>query len=315
MPLEAYAFEEESLGSHDVEVAIAFCGICHSDVHLIDNDWGISGYPLVPGHEIIGTVTTKGDEVPFDIGQRVGIGWQRSACLTCNTCVGGHENICASSEATCVGHPGGFADKIRADGRFCFAIPENLPSETAAPLLCGGATVFSPLHRHRVQGRIGIVGVGGLGHLAIQYASAMGCEVYAISHSPSKEAEAKSLGADHFLTIGDLDQAPPLDFVLSTVSADIDWEAIINLVGPNGTLCNVGVPGGPIAISPISLIMQQRSICGSAIGSRLHIREMLAFSAGHGIVAKTEVFPLEKVNEALERVRKNEARYRVVLQM
>ena len=192
---QAVRVRARALGPHDVEIRISHCGICHSDVHLVDGDWGMGSYPMVPGHEIVGTVAALGPEVRhLEAGARVGVGWQRGACLACESCGAGDENLCAENEATCVGHHGGFADRIRLDGRFAFPIPEGLASENAAPLLCGGATVYSPLRRWvKPSMRVGVVGIGGLGHLGLQFARAMGCEVTAISSTPDKEAEARSL--------------------------------------------------------------------------------------------------------------------------
>src|SRR5512139_2529524 len=200
-PLVPFVYDPSPLGPHDVEIRITHCGICHSDVHLVDGDWGVGSYPMVPGHEIVGTVAALGPEARhLETGQRVGVGWQRGACLGCDLCGTGDENLCPRNEATCVDHHGGFADRIRVDGRFAFPIPDALASENAAPLLCGGATVYSPLRRWvKPPMRVGVVGIGGLGHLALQFARAMGCEVTAISSSPDKAAEARGFGAHHFL--------------------------------------------------------------------------------------------------------------------
>ena len=181
-PLAPFVYEPGELGPNDVEIRVSHCGICHSDVHLVDGDWGASSYPMVPGHEIVGTVAAAGPAVrQLAVGQRVGVGWQCGACLECEWCVSGQENLCAQEEATCVERPGGFAERIRVDGRFAFPIPDALRSEHAAPLLCGGVTVYAPLARFaRPSLRVGVIGIGGLGHLALQFARAMGCEVTAL---------------------------------------------------------------------------------------------------------------------------------------
>ena len=205
--LNPFQYEPAGLGPWDVEVAITHCGICHSDIHLIDNDWGISSYPLVPGHEIIGTVEDAGAEVKhLKKGQRVGVGWQRGSCLVCEQCLKGNENLCPENRATCVGNHGGFAERIRVDSRFAFPIPDALASENAAPLLCGGATVYSPLKNYGVvpSMRIGVIGIGGLGHLALQFANAFGCEVTAFSSTPDKEKEAGLFGAHRFIASANL---------------------------------------------------------------------------------------------------------------
>jgi uncharacterized zinc-type alcohol dehydrogenase-like protein len=317
-PLEPFSYEPEPLGPHDVEIAITHCGICHSDVHLVDGDWGTGRYPMVPGHEIVGTVVAAGAEVgPLASGDRVGVGWQRSACLECELCVCGHENLCSKEEATCVFHHGGFADRVRVDGRFAFRLPDALASEAAAPLLCGGATVYAPLQRWaRPSARVGVVGIGGLGHLALQFASAMGCEVTAISSTPEKEAEARAFGAHRLLAAGDgralRSAAGSLDLIISTVYVSPDWKLLLRALRPNGVLCLVGAPAEPISIPP-HVLLSQKIVTGSAIGSRQVIREMLDFAARHRVAAKTERRPLSDADAALDHVRRGRARYRVVL--
>lgn len=317
--LRPFTYEPAPLGAHDVEIAISHCGICHSDVHLVDGDWGMGSYPMVPGHEIVGTVAAVGPEaLPLKAGDRVGVGWQRGACLACETCLGGDENLCARNQATCVGHFGGFADRIRVDGRFAFAIPDSLASDAAAPLLCGGATVYSPLRRWaKPSMRVGVVGIGGLGHLALQFAHAMGCEVTAISTTPDKELEARSFGAHRFVATRERKAlrsiASSLDFILSTVFATPDWDGLLGALRPNGVLCLVGATSEPLAIQAFALLGQQKTLAGSAIGGRPAIREMLAFAARHGIVAKTQLRPLAEADAALGDVRQGRARYRIVL--
>lgn len=319
-PLEPFTYDPHDLGTWDIEVAISHCGICYSDIHLIDNDWHMSQYPMVPGHEIIGTITEKGSSVTdFEIGQRVGIGWQRSACLVCETCLSGHDNICPNSEATCAGHYGGFSDNIRADSRFAFTIPDELESEKAGPLLCGGITTYSPFRLYGIQAhmKVGVIGIGGLGHLALQFANAFGCEVTAFSTSPDKEAEAREFGAHRFIPSDDPRElkyaALSLDFLISTVHADLDWPTYLNILKPNGKICFVGAAPQPIPVPVMLLIMGQRSVCGSAIGSRDRIREMLEFCAQHGIRPKTEHVAMADCNGAIDKVRTNRARYRMVL--
>ena len=317
--VKPHSYEPEPLGAFDVEIAITHCGICHSDIHLIDNDWGISTYPLIPGHEIVGTIRACGSEVRhLAVGQRVGVGWQSGSCLECEWCLEGEEPCCASQQATCVGRPGGFAEAIRLDGRFAHPIPAELASETVAPLLCAGITVYTPLKTGvRPASRVGVIGIGGLGHLAIQFASAYGCDVTAFSTTPEKEEEARRLGARHFVVSADPRQmvqaANSVDFLLSTVTAPLDWKAWLDVLRPKGTLCILGASPGTLDIAPMALIVGQKSVRGSAIGSRATTREMLALAARHGIRAQTEVMPLSEVNAAITRVRRNEARYRVVL--
>lgn len=318
--LESFSYEAGPLGPHEVEVKVTHCGICHSDIHLIDNDWGVSVYPLVPGHEIVGTIAVKGSEVRrFKIGERVGIGWQCAACLECDTCAHGDENYCPHRGATCVNHHGGFADAVRSDARFVFPIPAELPSETAAPLLCGGTTVFSPLKRFGVKPwhKVGVVGIGGLGHLAIRFAKAFGCEVTAFSNSPDKEREARAFGASRFIASTDTNAMGTaknsLDFVISTPFSDLDWSAYVECLKLDGTLCFVGVPPSPVSIGIGQLMGGRRRVTSSSIGSRADIIDMLEFAARHGISAQTEVVPMNEANAAIEKVRRNQARYRMVL--
>jgi alcohol/geraniol dehydrogenase (NADP+) len=318
-PLVPFVYEPEPLGPHDVEIRITHCGICHSDVHLVDGDWGVGTYPMVPGHEIVGAVAALGPEVGhLEVGQRVGVGWQRAACLACEPCNAGEENLCEQNEATCVDHHGGFADRVRLDARFAFPIPEELASESAAPLLCGGVTVYAPLRRWvRPPMRVAVVGIGGLGHLALQFARAMGCDVTAISSTPDKEPEARAFGARHFLATAEpkalRSAASTLDFVLSTVYVPQDWSGLLRALRPNGVLCFVGAPAEPLKLTIGAILGGQKTVTASAIGGRPAIREMLDFAARHGVAAKTQVRPLAKADAAFDDVRKGRARYRIVL--
>lgn len=302
-----------------MEVKISHCGICHSDLHLIDDDWGTSRYPLVPGHEIVGEVVARGDACPHALGARVGIGWQRSACFECEECCAGHENLCLRQQATCVGYMGGFAERIRTDGRFAFALPPQLDSASAAPLLCGGVTVFAPLRRWHVRegARVGVIGIGGLGHLALRFLRAMGCRATAFTSSPDKREEATRLGAQDVASSTSPREirayARQLDFLLCTVPARLDWITYLETLKPNGVLCLVGAPPGLVQILASQLLSSQRVVCGSDIGSPADIREMLAFAAEHGIAAQIETAPMSEVNNAVQRVRDNRVRYRMVL--
>lgn len=315
-----FRYDPGKLGSQEVEIVISHCGICHSDLHLIANDWGISNYPFIPGHEIIGTVAAKGADVRgLEVGQRVGLGWQSNSCGRCDWCMQGLENLCSESEATCVHRHGGYASSVRANSRFVIPVPDGLPSEQAAPLLCGGITVYNPIRTHGINpsSRVGIVGIGGLGHIAVQFARVFGAEVTAFSTTAGKEAEARALGAHHFVNSRDTkaikDTAGSLDFILTTVNADQEWGTYLQSLRPNGSLCFVGVPPSPVSVHAFPLISGQRTISGSPIGSPFRIREMLNVAARHGVKATTESFPMAKANEAIEKVKKNKVRYRAVL--
>ena len=318
-PLVQHAFEPSPLLPTEVEVEISHCGICRSDIHLIDDDWGLSTYPLVPGHEIVGTVVDAGPECEHSVGQRVGIGWQRSACLECELCRAGHENLCAKQQATCLGNMGGFARRIRTDGRFAFALPEGLDSAETAPLLCAGVTVFAPLRRWGVErgAQVGVIGIGGLGHLAVRFLSAMGCETTVFTSSPDKGKEASRLGAQGAASSTNAREIRAYKnhfaFLLCTAPARLDWITYLETIKPNGVLCLVGAPPGLMQIPGSQLLVGQRAICGSDIGSRRDIKEMLAFAAEHRIGAQVETAPMTDVNRAIERVRKNDVRYRMVL--
>ncbi|MDP9038867.1 MAG: NAD(P)-dependent alcohol dehydrogenase [Acidobacteriota bacterium] len=318
--LVPYKYDAGDLKANEVEVRISHCGVCHSDVHLIDNDWGISRFPFIPGHEIVGTVTAAGSDVTDrPAGQRVGIGWQADSCGRCEWCRQGDEHLCAQAQPTCVGRNGGYADSIRVNSRFAIPIPPSLDSETVAPLLCGGITVYTPLRHHRIGpwSRVGVVGIGGLGHLGLQFARAFGAEVTALSTCKDKEGEARAMGAHHFVNTRDMAEvkkiAGSFDLLLSTVSADQDWQSFINGLRPRGAMHVVGVPPSPIAVQAFSLIGQQRSLAGSPTGSPRDLHEMLEVAARHGIKASTERFPMAKANDAIARVKKSKVRYRAVL--
>ncbi len=320
--LSAFSYGPRPLGPWDVELKISHCGICHSDIHLIDNDMGMTSYPLVPGHEIVGEIIHKGSEVHgFAIGDRVGIGWQCSACLQCEWCNKNEEQNCPQKLPTCVSQFGGFADRIISDSRFAFKIPDKLSSERAAPLLCGGATVYSPLKNHNIGTghKVAIIGLGGLGHMAVQFAKARGSEVTVISSSSDKEKEAYHLGAHHFIYSKNQSEftmaMDSFDFILSTAPADYDWSMIMSLLRTHGKLCFVGFPPHAVSIPSVMLIRGERSICGSNIGSRKTIREMLDFAAENDLGAQVELFPLAQVNEAIQKIKANKIHYRAVLKI
>ena len=318
--LEAYEFELAPLGPLDVELKVTHCGLCHSDIHLIDNDWGSSAWLLVPGHEVVGTISALGSAVTeFRLGQRVGAGWQRSACFECELCREGQENLCPHQTATCVHFPGGLAERLRTDSRFVFALPDSLPSAAAAPLLCAGVTVHAPIARSGVGrgSRVAVLGIGGLGHIAVLMLRALGCEVTALTSSLAKADDLLRMGAHEVVQSNNVKELRKhlgrFHLLLSTAPARLDWVTLLQTVRPGGTLCFVATPPGVVSLPVQLLVTQQRSVSGSDIGSRAAMIDMLRFADEHHIAPLVETRPMAEVNEAIERVRRNDARYRVVL--
>jgi uncharacterized zinc-type alcohol dehydrogenase-like protein len=319
-PLERYAYEAGPLGDEEVEIAVEYCGVCHSDLSMIDNAWQFSSYPLVPGHEVVGRIVALGPKARgLDLGQRVGVGWTNSSCLHCAPCVGGDQHLCKDSQATISNHPGGFAERVRAQWIWAVPLPAGVRPEVAGPLFCGGITVFSPLFEHGISptSRVGVVGIGGLGHLAVKFARAWGCEVTAFTSSAAKHAEARAMGAHRVVASNDPDEiaalAGRLDLVIVTVNVPLDWDAIIATLGPHGRLHFVGAVLEPIPVKVFSLLDGQKSLSGSPIGSPATMAKMLDFCARHGIEPQVEHFPMSRANEALDRLRAGQARYRIVL--
>jgi uncharacterized zinc-type alcohol dehydrogenase-like protein len=318
--LQAYTYVPPELGANDVDLEVTHCGLCYSDIHLIDDDWKKSRYPLVPGHEVVGRVRRRGASVAhLEIAQRVGVGWQHSACLACELCLSGHENLCPAQVATCVGHHGGLAQRMIADARFAFAIPDGLDSAIVAPLLCGGVTVYAPMRRFGITGasRVGVIGIGGLGHMAIAILKALGAEITAFSSTPAKRDQAIRMGAHHYIGSADVREirklGPRLDLILSTVHARLDWVTYLQALRPNGTLCLLG---GGTSLIPISqqALLGQRAITTGEIGSRAAIVELLAIAARHAIAPEIEVAPMHEAQQQIERLRENRVRYRAVLE-
>lgn len=318
-PLESFQFDPGPLRPEQVEIQVESCGICHSDLSMLDNAWGISGYPLVPGHEIIGTVVAAGPQVKrVRVGDRVGLGWFAGSCLACNPCVGGQQHLCVQGEQTIVGRWGGFADRVRCDWLWAIPLPPALDAASAGPLFCGGITVFNPIARYvRPTDRVGVVGIGGLGHLAVQFLHKWGCEVYAFTSSAAKRTEALQLGAQHTVDSRDpaamAELAGALDFLLVTANVPLAWDALLATLAPQGRMHIVGAVLEPIPVPAFALITGQKSISGSPLGSPALITRMLAFCARHRIAPQVEYFPMAQVNTALARVRSGQARYRVVL--
>ncbi len=319
--LEPFEYEPPELKEHDVRVEVTHCGLCYSDVHAIDDYFGITKFPFVPGHEIVGRVTELGPAATgLKVGDRVGTGWQGRSRGKCEWCQRGEEQLCEEVAHNGVWEPyGGFASSISVDSRFAYPIPSAMPSEVAAVLLCAGITVYNPLRRYKEDRpmKVGIVGIGGLGHLAIQFAHALGYEVTAISSSPHKKEEALGFGADHFVLAGDKDtlrkQELTFDLHLYTSHSEVDWTTLSLSVRNNGRIVVVGFSTVPVKFEPLELIVHQQSISGSFIGNRAMMGEMLSFAQEHSIRSRIELMPMARVNEAIERVKENKARYRIVL--
>jgi uncharacterized zinc-type alcohol dehydrogenase-like protein len=318
--LQPFEYDPGSLGKTEVEIKVEYCGICHSDLSMLDNEWGMTTYPIVPGHEVIGVVQAIGEQVNhLKISQRVGVGWNSKSCMSCELCIGGNHNLCSKAQGMIVGRHGAFADKVRADAAWTIPLPTTIKPEVAGPLLCGGVTVFNPIVQFDVKptDRVGVIGIGGLGHMALKFLHAYGCEVTAFSSSPDKEAETRSLGADHFVNSRDSQAlekiADSLDFILCTVNVSLDWPAYINVLRPKGRLHIVGAVMEPMGIPIFPLLVGQKSISGSPIGSPETIAKMLEFAARHNIEPVVELFPLTQVNEAIEKLRHGKPRYRLVL--
>jgi uncharacterized zinc-type alcohol dehydrogenase-like protein len=320
--LESFEYETGDLRPDQVEIAVEYCGICHSDLSLIDNDWGVAKYPLVPGHEVVGRIVAVGDHVPegYAEGSRVGLGWFSESCMHCDQCMGGDHNLCPTAEQTIVGRHGGFAERVRCHWGWATPLPEALDASKVGPLFCGGITVFNPIVQCSVlpTDRVGVIGLGGLGHLALQFLNKWGCEVTAFSSNPSKAEEIRRLGAHEIVNSRDPAEiakvAGKFDFIISTVNVPLDWNSYLNALAPKGRLHFVGAVLEPVPVPAFTLIGAQRSISGSPLGSPETTRTMLDFCARHEIAPVTELFPMSQVNEALDHLRAGKARYRIVLQ-
>jgi uncharacterized zinc-type alcohol dehydrogenase-like protein len=320
-PLEPFEYELGSLGHDEVDIAVESCGVCHSDLSMLDNEWGMSAFPFVGGHEVVGRVLATGEHVSnVRVGDLVGIGWHARSCTTCRQCLSGQQNLCPTAQGTIVQRHGGFADRVRVQSMWATPIPEGVDASKAGPLFCGGITVFTPIAHFGVAPthRVGVVGIGGLGHMALAFLNKWGCEVTAFTTSDSKKQEAKDLGAHHVVNTRDRAQldkiAGSLDFILSTVNAPLDYDAYLNALAPNGRFHVVGAVLEPLQIPAFGLIMAQRSLSGSPVGSPTTMRTMLDFCARHRIAPVTETFPMSKINDALQRLRDGKARYRIVLE-
>ena len=319
--LKAFEYEPGDLESNDVELDVLYSGLCHSDIHVIDNDWGATEYPVVPGHEVVGKIAQIGSNVSdLAIGQIVGLGWHAGFCDSCSMCHSGNHNLCASAQPTVIGHHGGFADKVRAAVNSVVVIPAGIDLESAVPLFCAGITVFNPLVQFDIKStdKVAVIGIGGLGHLALQFLNAWGCEVTAFTSSADKREEALALGAHQTLNSRDeaeiTEAAGRFDFIISTVSVKLDWNLYLSTLAPKGRLHFVGAVLDPLDIAVFPLLLGQRSVSGSPVGSPETMVKMLEFAKLHHIKPKVEKFGFDKVNEAIARLRNGDAHYRIVLE-
>ncbi len=320
--LELYEYDAGPLAPEDVEVTVEYCGVCHSDLSMIDNEWGFSQYPLVPGHEVIGRVSALGSAAQdkgLKIGQRVGIGWTARSCQHCDACISGNQINCQEGSVPTIMNRGGFADKIRTDWQWAIPLPEEMDFATAGPLLCGGITVFKPLLTHHItaMSRVGVIGIGGLGHIAIKLLRAMGAEVTAFSSNPSKTQEILDMGADRVVNSRDPQELSALagqfDLIINTVNVSLDWMPYFTALAPGGNFHTVGAVMKPFEVPAFSLISGDHGISGSATGNPAELRTLMKLATRARVAPQTEEFPMSKVNEALQHVRDGKARYRVVL--
>jgi uncharacterized zinc-type alcohol dehydrogenase-like protein len=316
-PLERVSVALPEPGSDELLIEVEHCGLCHSDLSMIDNGWGMSVYPLVPGHEAVGRVVAVGAGVDSAlIGQRRGVGWISGSCSHCSLCLAGTGNLCASLEATIVGRRGGFASHVLAHQDWAIPLPGGLDPAAAGPLFCGGITVFSPLIDEGISptARVAVVGIGGLGHMALQFCRAWGCEVTALTTNLSKADEARGFGAHEVVALDQLpQQSGRFDLIINTVNAPLDWPAVMGALAPLGRLHQLGAVLEPLSIPAFSLIAARRSVTGSPTSSPASLLKMVEFCARHQIVPQVERLPMDRINEAIDRLRRGEVRYRFVL--
>ncbi len=307
------------LGEEDVEIQVEHCGLCHSDLSVWSDEWGIAQYPAILGHEAVGRIVDVGRSAKgLQVGQRVGVGWNASSCMHCRPCLSGDQHLCAEVGATIVGHRGGFASRVRSHWAWAVPIPEALAAGEAGPLLCGGITVFNPIATYASPAsRVGVVGIGGLGHMALKFASAYGCDVTAFTSSPGKFEEARGFGAHHVVATRDSEAvrklARSLDLLLVTSNVQLDWDAMLSTLAPKGRMHVVGAVLEPIPVPIFPLMGLQGSVSSSPTGSPVAIATMLDFAARHNVTPTTEHYPMSRINEAFERLRAGHARYRIVL--
>ncbi|MGE5085155.1 MAG: NAD(P)-dependent alcohol dehydrogenase [Bacillota bacterium] len=329
-PLAPFSFERRDLRDNDVHIEIQYCGVCHSDIHQVRDEWGRGMFPMVPGHEIVGKVIAVGSKVnKFKVGDLAGVGCMVDACLDCHSCKDGLEQFCENGFVGTYngknkdGTPtyGGYSNSIVVREEFCLSIPKNLNLAAVAPLLCAGITTYSPLRHWKITKgqKVGIVGLGGLGHMAVKLANAMGAHVTVFTTSPAKIEDAKRLGAHEVIISKDMEQmknhANTFDFILDTVSAPHDYNLYLSLLRRDGNMVLVGLPDKPPTLQAAALIMGRRKLGGSLIGGIAETQEMLDFCAKHNIVSDIEMIPIQNINVAYERMIKSDVKYRFVIDM
>lgn len=318
--LEKFQYELPEIGKEQVDIKVSYCGLCHSDLSMLKNQWGFTQYPFVPGHEIVGEVVGVGEEVKgVKIGDLVGLGWFSASCMHCPQCMTGHHNLCGTSEQTIVGRHGGFADIVRGHWSWTIVLPENIDLSKAGPLLCGGITVFNPIVHSGVlpTDKVGVIGIGGLGHLAIKFLKYWGCEVVAFSSNPTKKDEILAMGASRVVDSTNPTEISALQgqlkFIMNTANVTLDWNTYLGCLAPMGKLHTVGAVLEPMAIPAFSLIMGEKSVGGSPMGSPALTKTMLEFCVRHNIYPTVEEFAMEDINDAVEHLESGKARYRIVL--
>ncbi len=318
--LEPLSYELNELGAEEVDIKVIYCGVCHSDLSMMNNEWGMTQYPLIPGHEIAGEIIAVGTAVKnLKVGDKVGMGWLSASCMSCSQCMEGDHNLCSSSEATIVGRHGGFADHVRGHWSWVVPIPTGMDMGKVGPLFCGGITVFNPIVIAGVlpTDSVGVIGIGGLGHMALKFLKHWGCEVIAFSSNPDKKEEILAMGATKVINSKDPNELEAiqgkLKLILNTTNVKLDWNAYLSALAPKGKLHTVGAVLEPMEIPAFSLIGGEKSVGGSPIGSPGLTKKMLEFCLRHEIYPIVEEFPMEKVNEALDHLKSGKARYRIVL--
>jgi uncharacterized zinc-type alcohol dehydrogenase-like protein len=327
--LTSYEFNRRALGEHDVALDISYAGICHSDIHQVAEEWGPAKFPMVPGHEIAGVVTAIGGKVSkFSVGDKIGVGVFVDSCRKCQSCLKGLQQYCVEGmTGTYNGLErdgvsvtmGGYANNFVINEDYAVRIPDNLPMDGVAPLLCAGITLYSPIKHWKVQPgmKVAVMGLGGLGHMGVKFAVAMGAEVTVLSHSPNKESDAKAMGAHHFVSTKEASNLEPLaksfDLILNTVSAELVIGDYLNLLKLDGTLVVIGLPGKPYEVHVGTLLNGRRSIAGSMIGGIPEMQEMLDFCGEHSIVSDVEVIKADYINDAYKRTVASDVKYRFVI--